>query len=379
MQRFKKIGILGGGQLGKMLIQAGINWHLPIYILEKEANAPAIPYATHYVKGDFSNYEDVYDFGKKVDILTIEIEHVNIAALQQLKAEGKTVHPAPEKLAIIKDKGLQKLFYQQHALPTAEFQLFDSKAAIELALKNGTLHYPFVQKTRTEGYDGRGVAIIRSAKDKLLDAASVVERMIDMEQELAVIVARNERGQVSAFPIVEMAFNPIANLVEYLVCPARVAESIAQQATALAISTIEAFEICGLLAVEMFLTKSGKLLINEVAPRPHNSGHSTIEGCYTSQYEQHLRAILNLPLGSTQIKQPSVMLNLLGEQGYKGSVYYEGLDQCLAMQGVYVHLYGKMQTRPFRKMGHLTITDPKIEIAIQKANHLRAIVKVVSQ
>jgi 5-(carboxyamino)imidazole ribonucleotide synthase len=379
MQRFKKIGILGGGQLGKMLIQAGINWHLPIYILEKEPSAPAVPYATQYVKGDFNNYEDVYQFGKKVDILTIEIEHVNVAALQRLKAEGKIIHPEPDKLAIIKDKGLQKLFYQQHELPTADFQLFSSKETIELALKEGAVNYPFVQKTRTEGYDGRGVTIIRSAKDKLLDGSSVVERMIEMEQEIAVIVARNERGEVSAFPPVEMAFNPIANLVEFLVCPARIPKPVAQQATALAISTIEAFEICGLLAVEMFLTKSGELLINEVAPRPHNSGHSTIEGCYTSQYEQHLRAILNLPLGSTQIKQPSVMLNLLGEQGYKGLAHYEGLDECLAMQGVYVHLYGKMQTHPFRKMGHITITDPDVEAAIQKANHLRKIIKVVSQ
>ncbi len=382
MQQFDtntKIGILGGGQLGKMLIHAGLPWHQPIYVLEKELHFPAVPYATRYVRGDFKNYSDVYSFGKQVDVLTIEIEHVNTAALHQLKKEGLTVHPDPEKLAIIKDKGLQKQFYQAHHLPTPPFQLFENKASIEEAIKSKTLGYPFVQKTRTAGYDGKGVKVIHHEKDVLFDTASVVEPLVNIDKEIAVIVARNEQGEIAAFPAVEMAFNPVANLVEMLVCPARISSEIAAQAEALAKSVIAQFSICGLLAVELFLTTQGDLLINEVAPRPHNSGHQTIESAYTSQYEQHLRAILDFPLGSTKLKTPSVMVNLLGAEGHYGTAHYKGLKECLAMDGVHLHLYGKTFTQPFRKMGHATVTADDIATAIEKANIVKETLKVVSK
>lgn len=381
MQHFDtntKIGILGGGQLGKMLIQAGMPWHQPIYVLEKELHFPTVPYATRYVRGDFKNYIDVYQFGKQVDILTIEIEHVNTKALHQLKQEGLTVHPDPVKLDLIKDKGLQKQFYQAHQLPTSDFQLFESKEAIEKAIQAGQVNYPFVQKTRTAGYDGKGVKVIKNDTDSLMNAPSVVEPLVDIDKEVSVIVARNAKGEIAAFPAVEMAFNPIANLVEMLVCPARIAPTIAQQAETLAKTVIDTFQTCGLLAVEMFLTKAGELLINEVAPRPHNSGHQTIESAYTSQYEQHLRAILNFPLGSTKLKVPSVMVNLLGAAGHNGPTHYEELEACLALDGVSLHLYGKTLTQPFRKMGHATIVADSLTAAIQKAEFVKATLKVKS-
>ena len=307
-----KVGILGGGQLGKMLALAGANWHLPIAILDKSDAFPAMPYSSQTLLGDFNNYQDVYAFGKQVDILTIEIEHVNTAALLQLEAEGLRIHPKPSALQIIQDKGLQKQFYQQHQLPSSDFQLFSSAVQLRQAMQDGIVQLPFVQKTRTAGYDGKGVSIIRQLNDELFDRPCVVEPLVQIEKELAVIVARNEHGELATYPAVEMVFHPTANLVEFLACPARIKPELAQEAAEIAKKVITAFDICGLLAVEFFLTTSGDLLINEVAPRPHNSGHHTIESCFTSQFEQHLRAILNLPLGSTDLKSPAVMLNLLG-------------------------------------------------------------------
>lgn len=303
-------------------------------------------------------------------MLTIEIEHVNTEALLQLEKEGLTIHPKPSALNIIKDKGLQKQFYQQHQFSTSNFQLFDNEQNLRKAIDNQTVVFPFVQKSRTAGYDGKGVAIIRSEADlqtKLLSGACVVEELVDIQKELAVIVARNQNGEIVAFPTVEMDFNAEANLVEFLVCPAQVNSTIAQAAENLAKAVIKAFDICGLLAVELFLTKDNQLLINEVAPRPHNSGHHTIDSCYTSQFEQHLRAILNLPLGSTKIKSPAVMVNLLGEPGYSGAILYQGLKECLAMAGVNVHLYGKATTKPFRKMGHVTVLGETVAAAKESA------------
>ncbi len=376
-----KVGVLGGGQLGKMLALAAGNWHLPLFCLDESKDFPAGPYATGFIEGSFKNFDNVYTFGKQMNVLTIEIEHVNTDALLQLEREGVKVHPKPSALNIIKDKGLQKQFYADHQLPTSDFQLFDDEQEILQAIENKKLTFPFVQKSRTAGYDGRGVAIIRSAVDlttKLLPGASVVEELVDIQKELAVITARNERGEVAAFPTVEMDFNPEANLVEFLVCPAEIAPTIEQEAENLAKAVIEAYEICGLLAVEMFLTKDNQLLINEVAPRPHNSGHHTIDSCYTSQFEQHLRGILNLPLGSTKLKSPSVMVNLLGAEGFTGPARYDGLAEVLAIEGVKPHIYGKPTTKPFRKMGHVTILAETVAAAKKKAGSVQQLLRVVS-
>lgn len=375
-----RLGILGAGQLGKMLAIAAADWHLPVRALDQSKGFPAGPYCRHFTEGSFNSYDDVYAFGKNLDVLTIEIEHVAVEALFRLEEEGVVVHPRPGALAIIKDKGLQKQFWPEHGLPASPFRLYDSGEAVRRAVEEGRERLPFVQKSRTEGYDGRGVAVIRSNADmeKLLEPACVVEDLIAIDKELAVIAARNTAGEVMAFPVVEMTFHPEANLVEFLLCPARIPPGIAQAAEALAVRAIEALDICGLLAVELFLTTSGELLINEVAPRPHNSGHHTINSCYTSQFEQHLRGILGLPLGSVRMKTPSVMLNLLGEPGFSGPAYYQGMEEVLAMEGVKVHLYGKSDTKPFRKMGHATVLDADLEQAIVKAKRVQEVLKVIS-
>lgn len=368
----KKLGILGAGQLGKMTAIAAANWQLPLWALDKQTGYPAAPYIHRLVCGNFNDEKDVLAFGKEVDLLTIEIEHVNTAALHQLQAEGLRIHPAPQILDTIKDKGLQKLFYQQHQLPTAAFSLFDNAERLREALAAGRLDFPFVQKSRTDGYDGRGVAVIKdaSALHKLLPGACVVEELVDIYKEVAVIVARNESGEVKAFPVVEMYFHPEANLVDRLLAPARISEQEAQAATALAIRTAAAFDVCGLLAVEMFIDRQGHILVNEVAPRSHNSGHHTIESCAVSQFEQHLRAVLNLPLGDTRLLRPAVMLNLLGDDGFSGPARYRGIEEALALPGVSVHLYGKTHTQPFRKMGHITVTADTLEEAMRIADSI---------
>ncbi len=377
----KKLGILGGGQLGKMVAIAAADWHWPLHILDESTDFPAAPYAPVFVEGSFKNYDDVYQFGKTVDVLTIEIEHVNTEALHQLEKEGLTIHPGPKQLDIIKDKGLQKTFYSEHNIPTAPFQLFADEKALLAAIEAGELSFPFVQKSRTAGYDGRGVAVIRSEDDldKIIPGACLAEDMIPFAKELAVIVARNKQGQITTFPLVEMEFNPQANLVELLLCPALVDTAIAEKADQIAKNVIKAFDLCGLLAVELFLTKEGDILVNEVAPRPHNSGHHTIESCYTSQFQQHLRSVLNLPLGSTRMKSPGVMLNLLGAEGYTGPAYYEGMAECLAIEGVNIHLYGKTMTKPFRKMGHITIVGDTIEDIRRKAQKVKSLIRVISK
>ncbi|MCF8244733.1 MAG: 5-(carboxyamino)imidazole ribonucleotide synthase [Saprospiraceae bacterium] len=375
-----KVGILGGGQLGKMFALAAHNWDVETWALDASRSFPTGPVCSHFVEGNFNNYDDVYAFGKQVDVLTIEIEHVNTEALLRLESEGVKVHPAPAQLNLIKDKGLQKEFYLKNGLPTSDFKLYESGEAIREALQNGQLSYPFVQKSRTAGYDGKGVAVIKSAAELplLLPDASVVEDLVDIQVEIAVVVARNERGEVKAFPAVEMEFNPVANLVEFLVCPADLDPAIEKEAEQMALDCISAYGICGLLAVELFLTKDNQLLINEVAPRPHNSGHHTIDSCYTSQFEQHLRGILDLPLGSTKMKTASVMVNLLGEPGHTGPVRYAGFEEAVAMEGVKIHLYGKADTKPYRKMGHVTVLAEEVEAAKAKARKVQQILKVIS-
>lgn len=375
-----KLGVLGGGQLGKMLCEAASPWTLQVWILDKDPSFPAAPLASRFVEGDFSNYDDVLAFGRQVDVLTIEIESVNIEALEQLEKEGKPVYPTPRALRIIRDKGIQKVFYRNHQFPTSPFELYDSPASILAAIKAGTRSLPFVQKARTGGYDGRGVAVIRTEQDldKLLPGPSLVEELVDIEMELAVIVANNGQGQYCSFATVEMSFHPTANLVEFLLAPARISLEQYTEAQEIALQLAKAMQVQGLLAVELFLAKDGQILINEVAPRPHNSGHHTIDSCVCSQFEQHLRAVLGLPLGDTSLLSPAVMINVLGAEGHSGPVHYEGLEDILAIPGVCPHIYGKNETRPFRKMGHVTVVAPTDEAAIERAREVQKTLKVIS-
>lgn len=375
-----KLGILGGGQLGKMLIEAASNWNIQCYVLDPDAECSCAHLAFHFTCGSFKDYETVYAFGQKVDKITIEIEHVNVEALQQLKEEGKIIYPDPEVLKIIQDKGKQKLFYEDNELPTAFFQVLEDKQEIIDLVHEGKINLPFVQKSCRSGYDGKGVQVIRNESDldNLLDGESVIEDLIDFEKELAVIVARDHNGNVTVFPAVEMEFHPTANLVEFLFAPANIREQHAHMAEVIATETIRAFNVVGILAVEMFLTRDGEVLINEVAPRPHNSGHHTIEANFTSQYEQLLRCIFDLPLGSTAMRSPAVMVNLLGEDNYMGTAIYSGLPECLALEGVYVHLYGKKVTKPFRKMGHVTIINNDMEVAKELARFVKDNLKIIA-
>lgn len=359
-----------------MLIQAGMNFNLHISVLDPDKDAPCKSIADEFKVGSLADFKTVYDFGKKVDVLTIEIEHVNVDALEKLAKEGVKVYPQPQVIKTIQDKGLQKLFYQKNKIPTSEFRLVDSKA--ELLQTAGLI--PYFQKLRKGGYDGKGVKSIRNKTDfkKAFDAPSVLEKQVDIAKELSVIVARNASGDVKTYPAVELEFHSEANLVEYLFSPADISSSIGKKAEQIASKVAEALQIVGLLAVEMFLTRDGKILVNEIAPRVHNSGHQTIEANVTSQFEQHLRAILNLPLGSTAIRNPAVMVNLLGEPGYDGIAKYKGLEKVLKEEGVAIHLYGKKFTRPFRKMGHVTIVDRNLKTAKEKAKFVKRTLKVIA-
>lgn len=369
-----RVGILGGGQLGRMLIQDAINYNVSISVLDPDPNAPCNNLCDKFVTGSLTDFDTVYNFGKNTDLLTIEIEKVNVDALQRLEDEGVLVYPQPRVIRLIQDKGLQKEFFKQHDFPTSPFQLISSREG----LKEAALPLPYIQKLRKDGYDGKGVYKVSNEKDfeNAFDAPSLIEQWIDFEKEIAVIVARNENGDIKAFPLVEMEFNAEANLVEFLISPSTLPEAIQNKAEKLAIDVAQALKITGLLAVEMFLTRDGEILINELAPRPHNSGHQSIEGNYCSQFEQHLRAIFNLPLGDVRSTSNAVMINLLGEKGFDGPAVYEGIEDILKMDGVYVHLYGKKFTKPFRKMGHITIVDALRERAIEKAREVQRIVKV---
>ena len=370
------LGVLGGGQLGRMLIQEAINLNIHVAVLDPAADAPCADVANTFVQGSFNDYNTVLEFGKKADIITIEIEHVNLDALEELERLGKRVYPTTRALRTIKDKGLQKLFYQENEIPTAPFFLVKNKEEAEELLNEG----PFMQKMREGGYDGKGVTPLRNENDlpQAFHAPSVLEKMVDFEKEIAVIVARNEKGETSTFPLVEMEFNPEANLVEFIFSPANVTSTLESEAKDIALQVAEKLKHVGLLAVEMFVTKDGKILVNEIAPRAHNSGHHTIEACYTSQYAQHLRAILNLPLGSTELRSPAVMINLLGEKGFSGPVFYKNMEDVLHTEGAFVHLYGKSETKPFRKMGHITVCDHNLEKAKETAKRLLHLVQVIS-
>lgn len=377
----KKIGVLGGGQLGKMLGQSASMMGLQMHVLDTDKSFPAAASCMSFTEGSFKNYEDIMAFAEDKDIITVEIELVDTNALHDLEKQGKKVYPQPHILDMIKDKGLQKQFYQERSLVTSEFILASDASEIKQWVLDEKLTIPFVQKARTDGYDGRGVHIVRNFSDlqDLLDVQSVIEPLVDIEREIAVIVARNPQGDISSFPVVDMEFHPTANLVEYLFSPSRVSEEIQKEAIKLAESIAKEMKIVGLLAVELFLTNDHELLINEVAPRPHNSGHHTIEANITSQYEQHLRAICGMPLGDTQLTQPAVMVNLLGADGHTGIAHYENIDECLATSGAHIHLYGKSITKPYRKMGHATIVNQNLETAIEKATFVKDRLKIISK
>jgi 5-(carboxyamino)imidazole ribonucleotide synthase len=359
-----------------MLIQEAVNYDLRVAVLDPAQDAPCASLCHEFVQGSFQDYASVIAFGKGKDVITVEIEHVSTDALEYLEKSGVEVYPKPSFLRMVQDKGLQKEFYEAHHIPTAPFQLIESTSALDYS----TLRFPFVLKLRTGGYDGKGVQIIRAAADleHSFDGPCLIEEMIDFSKELSIIIARNKQGETSFFPLVEMEFNAEANLVEFLFSPAQVLPEVESQARVIAKNIAESSDFVGLLAVELFLTKEGQLLVNEMAPRPHNSGHHTIEACSTSQYEQHLRSILSLPLGDTTLVQPAVMVNLLGAAGHEGPVHYKGLEEALQLPGVHVHLYGKSRTKPFRKMGHITVTNADLTIAKEYAREALRLVTVVS-
>lgn len=370
-----KLGILGGGQLGRMLLAETQKLDICTYVLDKDKNAPCAPFCNQFYQGDLLDFNTVYNFGKKVDVLTIEIEHINIDALLKLEEEGITIYPQPKVLQNIQHKGIQKDFFKQNNIPTAPYSRYSS------AKKITENKFPFIWKSAQFGYDGMGVKVVKSKEDlkTLSETECITEKLIPFKNELAVIVARNKKGKVKTYPVVEMEFHTEANQVEYVICPARISKEVEKKAKEIAIKTAKAFNIVGLLAVEMFQTKEDEILVNEVAPRTHNSGHYSIEASYTNQFEQHLRCILNLPLGNTQSKVAGIMVNLVGEEGYEGNVLYKNIEEILKIKGVTPHIYGKKQTRPFRKMGHVTIVNKNIKKAREIAEKVKKTIKVISK
>lgn len=375
-----KLGILGGGQLGKMLLTETRKFDIQTLVLEPSEEAPARYSCNGFYKGSLMDFDTVYQFGKMVDLLTIEIENVNLDALDKLEEEGLPIYPSPKTLRLIQNKGKQKDYYVSNDIPTSPHQRFVDLNDLRNALAKDELEFPLVWKCAQFGYDGNGVKICRSALDlvKLPDVECIAEEMVPFKNELAVIVARSVSGEVKTYPVVEMEFHPEANQVEYVICPARIDEKVAQKATEVALKVSEAFHHVGLLAVEMFQTENDEILVNEVAPRPHNSGHYSIEASYTSQFENHLRAILNLPLGNTDSKVAGIMVNLVGEEGYSGQVVYENIEKIMAIDGVTPHIYGKRETRPFRKMGHVTIVNKDMTEARRIAEEVKNSIRVIS-
>jgi len=375
-----KLGILGGGQLGKMLLTETRKFDIQTFVLEPNDEAPALLSCNEFFKGSLMDFDTVYQFGKKVDVLTIEIENVNLEALDQLEKEGLAIYPSPKTLRLIQNKGQQKDYYVAKDIPTSPHQRLQDLTDLRGALAADNLHFPFVWKCAQFGYDGNGVKICRSASDlmQLPDVECIAEEMVPFKNELAVIVARSVSGEVKTYPVVEMEFHPEANQVEYVICPARINEKVTQKATEIALKVSAAFNHVGLLAVELFQTEDDEILVNEVAPRPHNSGHYSIEASYTSQFENHLRAILNLPLGNTESKVAGIMVNLVGDKGFSGPVIYENIEQIMGIDGVTPHIYGKRETRPYRKMGHVTIVNQNMEEARKIAETVKNSIRVIS-
>ena len=367
--------------MGKMMLYETRKWDIRTKVMDPSEEAPCKIACDEFVQGDLMDFETVISFAKDVDVLTIEIENVNVDALEKLEDEGLTVYPSSKTLRTIQNKASQKLFYVDHAIPTSPFTRFAYTSEIADSISNGGLKLPFVWKSAQFGYDGQGVKIVREIADlnELPNVECIAEELVDFKNELAVIVSRNAMGDIATYPVVEMEFHPEANQVEYVICPARIDEAVAQKAKEVALKVSAQMEHVGLLAVELFQTQDDEILVNEVAPRPHNSGHYSIESSYTNQFEQHIRAILGLPLGKTDSKVAGVMVNLVGAEGHTGDVVYENMDTILKMDGVTPHIYGKKQTRPFRKMGHVTIVDEDMSKARAIAQEVKAIIKVISK
>lgn len=375
-----KLGILGGGQLGKMLLTETRKFDIQAYVLDPSDEAPCKVGSNKFFHGSLMDFDTVYNFGKQVDVLTFEIEHVNVEALAKLESEGIKVYPSARTLKQIQNKGTQKDFYRANNIPTADYRRFENLEGLAHAIENKSILMPFVWKSTEGGYDGNGVKVIRNLEtlNELPNVQCIAEALVPFKNELAVIVARNPSGEIKTYPVVEMEFHPEANQVEYVICPARIDMAVAEKARDIAMQVSEHFNHVGLLAVEMFQTIDDEILVNEVAPRPHNSGHYSIEASYTSQFEQHLRAILNLPLGNTDSKAAGIMVNLVGEEGYSGNVVYGNIGKILKMDGVTPHIYGKKQTRPFRKMGHVTIVHRDIEEARKIAEEVKNTIRVIT-
>lgn len=376
-----KLGVLGGGQLGRMLLTETQKFDIYTVILDGNADAPCAQICNEFHQGDLLDYDTVYNFGKQVDLLTIEIENVNIDALDALEAEGLTIFPKPKNLRTIQNKAHQKVFYHDNNIPTADFSRFTSLEELKHAISNEAISFPFVWKSARFGYDGNGVKIVRAISDleNLPTGECISEKLVPFKNELAVIVARNASGETKTYPVVEMEFHPEANQVEYVICPARIDDTVAKKAREVALKVADAFDFVGLLAVEMFQTENDEILVNEAAPRTHNSGHYSIEASYTSQFEQHLRSILNLPLGNTNSKVAGIMVNLVGAEGYTGDVVYENIEEILKIDGVTPHIYGKKTTKPFRKMGHVTIVNEDINEARKVAQQVKETIKVIAK
>ena len=374
----KKLGILGGGQLGKMMLYTTQKWDIATHVLDPSPAAPSRLACDYFECGDFRDYQTAFDFGKDLDIVTFEIEQVNLKALEDLEKKGVKVYPSAANLNIIQNKCRQKDFYTAHQIPTAPYSNYASLKALIAAVESNQQEMPFVWKAAEMGYDGNGVKIVRQKEDlnSLGEGACLAEKMIPFTHELAVIVCGSVDGKKVTYPVVEMEFHPEANQVEYVLSPARIPDELTKKAEAIALQVAEALQNVGLLAVELFLTAAGEILVNEVAPRPHNSGHLTLETAYTDQFEQHLRAVLELPLGKTDNKVSGVMVNLVGAEGYNGPVYYENINKVLSFEGVTPHIYGKKETRPFRKMGHVTIVDPALDKARERAEEVKKLLTV---
>ncbi len=376
-----RLGVLGGGQLGRMLLTETQKLDIFTVILDGSAEAPCAQICNEFHQGDLLDYQTVYNFGKKVDLLTVEIEKVNIDALDTLESEGLTIFPRPKDLRIIQNKAQQKNFYKDQDIPTSDFAHYAFLEELKHSLENGVLDFPFVWKATRFGYDGNGVKIVRTYKDleNLPTGECIAEKLIPFKNELAVIVARNLSGETKTYPVVEMEFHPEANQVEYIICPARIDKEVAVKARNIALKVADAFDFVGLLAVEMFQTQEDKILVNEVAPRTHNSGHYSIEASYTNQFEQHLRSVLNLPLGNTESKVAGIMVNLVGAEGHTGEVVYKNMEEVLKIKGVTPHIYGKKITKSFRKMGHVTIVNKDLAKAREIAQKVKETIQVISK
>ena len=373
-----KLGILGGGQLGKMLLQVTSRLSIKTNILDPSKDSPCKNLCNEFEIGNLMDFDSVYQFGKKCDLVTFEIEHVNIEALEKLESEGTKVYPSSKTLKIIQNKNLQKQFFIDNNIPTSDFWYFKSPKDFKNSFHKNQISFPCVWKKTKFGYDGYGVEIIKSIKqiDNLPNEEFIIEELIPFEKELATTIVRNNSGDIQIFPLVQMDFNKESNQVEYVVCPAQVNREIKDLANALAMKVSKSFKHVGLLAIEMFLTKDNKILINEVAPRPHNSAHYSIEACENSQFQQHINSILDLKLGSCESNNNAIMVNLVGEKGYSGPVFYQGIEKAMEQSNVSVHIYGKSNTKPNRKMGHITVTDENLKNGLKKAKSIKNLIKV---